>query len=87
MIPKRNEVSHRWNLKGEWGFTLQDGATGIPYMGLPSGTSGSESNAAPHLTMGWRLLSTPGDWDMELDLKAIRRESNHGIGAELKLRW
>jgi len=80
------EVSSSWNLEGEWGFALEDGATGIPYAGL------SSSGAERDLTLGWRLLSAPGEWNTELDIKAIRREGdqgevNHGIGAEFKLNW
>ncbi len=79
-------ASGRWNLEGEWGFALDDGATGVPYAGLSS--SGSDRD----LTLGWRLLSALGGPHTELDIKAVRREddsgeADHGIGAELKLRW
>ncbi len=92
-----------WSLEGEWGLALKDGATGIPYAGLSSyGTaparcldrllSDSLSDAGHDLTLGWRLLSAPGDLDTELDVKALRRrdgegKTNHGIGAQWKLRW
>ncbi len=79
-------ASGRWSLEGEWGLALNDGATGIPYAGL------SSSDAGHDLTLGWRLLSAPGDLDTELDVKALRRrddegKTNHGIGAQWKLRW
>ncbi len=79
-------ASGRWSLEGEWGLALKDGATGIPYAGLSSSDSGYD------LTLGWRLLSAPGDLDTELDVKALRRrdgegKTNHGIGAQWKLRW
>ena len=81
-------ASGRWSLQGEWGLALNDGATGIPYAGLSSSDSGHD------LTMGWRLLSAPGAGDLhtELDVKALRRrddegKTNHGIGAQWKLRW
>ncbi len=79
-------ASGRWSLEGEWGLALNDGATGIPYAGLSSSDSGHD------LTLGWRLLSAPGDLDTELDVKALRRrdgegKTNHGIGAQWKLRW
>ncbi len=79
-------ASGRWSLQGEWGLALKDGATGIPYAGLSSSDSGHD------LTLGWRLLSAPGDLDTELDVKALRRRdgegrANHGIGAQWKLRW
>ena len=79
-------ASGRWSLEGEWGLALSDGATGIPYAGL------SSSDAGHDLTLGWRLLSAPGDLHTELDVKALRRrdgegKTNHGIGAQWKLRW
>ncbi len=79
-------ASGRWSLEGEWGLALNDGATGIPYAGLSSSDSGHD------LTLGWRLLSAPGTLDTELDVKALRRrdgegKTNHGIGAQWKLRW
>ena len=79
-------ASGRWSLEGEWGLALNDGATGIPYAGL------SSSDAGHDLTLGWRLLSAPGTLDTELDVKALRRrdgegKTNHGIGAQWKLRW
>ncbi len=79
-------ASGRWSLEGEWGLALNDGATGIPYAGL------SSSDAGHDLTLGWRLLSAPGTLDTELDIKALRRrdgegKTNHGIGAQWKLRW
>ncbi len=79
-------ASGRWSLQGEWGLALDDGATGIPYAGL------SSSDAGHDLTLGWRLLSAPGGPDTELDIKALRRrddegKTNHGIGAQWKLRW
>ncbi len=79
-------VSRRWSLKGEWGLALDDGAMGVPYAGL------SSSGADRDLTLGWRLLSVPGGLNTELDIKALRRrngegETNHGIGAQWKLRW
>ncbi len=79
-------ASGRWSLEGEWGLALNDGATGIPYAGL------SSSDAGHDLTLGWRLLSAPGNLDTELDIKALRRRddegrANHGIGAQWKLRW
>ncbi len=79
-------ASGRWSLEGEWGLALSDGATGIPYAGLSSSDSGHD------LTLGWRLLSAPGTLDTELDVKALRRrdgegKTNHGIGAQWKLRW
>ncbi len=79
--------SRRWSLEGEWGLSLDSGATGVPYAGL------SSSGANRDLTLGWRLLSVPGgELNTELDVKAIRREdgqgeANHGVGAELKLSW
>ncbi len=79
-------ASGRWSLEGEWGLALNDGATGIPYAGLSSSDSGHD------LTLGWRLLSAPGNLDTELDVKALRRrdgegKTNHGIGAQWKLHW
>ncbi len=79
-------ASGRWSLQGEWGLALKDGATGIPYAGL------SSSDAGHDLTLGWRLLSAPGNLDTELDIKALRRrdgegKTNHGIGAQWKLHW
>ncbi len=79
-------ASGRWSLEGEWGLALNDGTTGIPYAGLSSSDSGHD------LTLGWRLLSAPGNPDTELDIKALRRrdgegKTNHGIGAQWKLHW
>ncbi len=81
------EVSGRWTLKGEWGFALDSGATGVPYAGLSSSRSNHD------LSVGWRLLSAPErELSSELDIKAIRRQDDagdakHSIGAEFKLRW
>ncbi len=83
---RAGEVSSRWTLKGEWGFALDGGATGVPYAGLSS--SGDKRD----LTLGWRLSSPGDDLDMKLDVRAMRREkedgdANHSIGAELKVNW
>ena len=80
-------ASGRWRVQGEWGLALADGATGIPYAGLSSG-----ADSGRDLTLGWRLLPAAGGWDTELDLRAIRRkddegETDHGIGAQWRLRW
>ncbi len=83
---RAGEVSSRWTLKGEWGFALDGGATGVPYAGLSS--SGDKRD----LTLGWRLSSPGDDLDTKLDVRAMRREkkdsdANHSIGAELKVNW
>ncbi len=85
-VSKPGEATMRWSVKGEWGLALSDGATGIPYVRLSSAQDKRE------LTLGWRLLSAPGDGRTELDIKAMRRqndagETRHSIGAEWKLRW
>ena len=83
--PPRPPVA-RWNLKGEWGFALEDGATAIGYADL------SESSSARRLTLGWRRLSAPQHSDTELHFSLSRREEDndptrHSIAAEWLLRW
>ena len=83
---RAGEVSSRWTLKGEWGFALDSGATGVPYAGLSS--SGDKRD----LTLGWRLSAPGDDLDTKLDIRTMRREkedgdANHSIGAELKVNW
>ncbi len=63
--------SRRSSLKGEWGFALDDGTTGIPYTGLSS--SNASSGFERDLTLVWQLLLASGRPDTKLDIKTLRR--------------